>query len=578
MLRIKRKAKLLIRLSILTTLLLVFVQGFAQSFFNADSTEKEMMKFYVAGSYEHAKPLSFQLLLYYQKTENSLKETELLNTIGEMYRASNNYDLSIKYLNRGLIRAKNNQDSLQISRAYNRLSAVYFEKSNLEFAALYADSSDAIANSKPILIHQISNLNLRGAISRLNKNYSSSFGYLQKALELAQENNSLDNVLSAELNIAQLYLVTKKYDEALEHSNKAIAMATENGHTSHLPYAYRIVARSYYSLGDYKKAYDFQSLHYELDSESRNKNTKQRIDLLNASLDTEKKVRENAELKQELANERNKWVLSGLIFIFILALFLFFLLRSQYKNAKILERKQQEIHKQNKELEELAKSKDQLFSILSHDLISPINFLAETLTLVTDEDLSVDEAKPVLKKLQVQTFHIRELTENVLTWARSQMGGSYVNIETANIIAPISASIRHVSAIAEQKGIKINFSDSDKIILANIDLEVVRFVTRNLLMNAIKFTNPNKNIFVSVDVNEKYAIAIFKDEGLGIPKEKIETLFNFKAERSYGTGKELGTGLGLPMCKDLIEKSGGKIELESNLGQGSIFKCYYPKV
>ena len=276
---------------------MVFMTGFAQGVFNADSTEKEMMGFYEAGSYDQAIPLSFQLLFYYQRSENRLKETELLNTIGEMYRASNNYDLSIKYIIRALNKAKNNQDSLQLSRSFNRLSAVYFEKLNLELASLYADSSDLIANLKPILNHQISNLNLRGAIARLNKNYSSSLSYLQRALELGKENQSLDNVISSELNIAQLYLTIKKYDDALLHANDAIVLANENGLASHLPYAYHVIARSYYFLGDYKKAFDFQTLHYDLDSEFRNKNTKHKIDLLNASLDTEKKSKGECGVK-----------------------------------------------------------------------------------------------------------------------------------------------------------------------------------------------------------------------------------------------------------------------------------------
>jgi PAS domain S-box-containing protein len=246
----------------------------------------------------------------------------------------------------------------------------------------------------------------------------------------------------------------------------------------------------------------------------------------------------------------------------------------------ITERKEVEIALVDSEIE-LRKSnaqKDRFFSLLAHDLRSPVgNFLQITeLLKMQYENLERDQIHYFFDNLHALADKTFKLLDNLLMWSRSQLGKLEINAEEINIYNIVQEIAELYSENINFKRIKFkNYIPKDLIV--NADINVIQTLFRNLISNAIKFTNSDGRIVISseleVDKNNKehYLISI-QDTGVGIPEDKIETIFNVDEDyTTVGTNNEKGTGLGLMLCKELIEKSGEKIWLGSQEGKGTTF-------
>jgi len=243
-----------------------------------------------------------------------------------------------------------------------------------------------------------------------------------------------------------------------------------------------------------------------------------------------------------------------------------------------IEAKNIELAQSEAKLKKLNKTKDKLFSIIGHDLRGPIgNFKVLIDLLLTSFDLSNTEAlKNILKEFHNSTNSTYELLENLLTWAKSQQNNIEVSMTFVNIAEIAELSISLLESSASSKKITIhNQIPEGKFIYA--DRNMTMTIIRNLLNNAIKFTEEGKNIYLNLSkVDKKWLIEV-KDEGVGISEENIKVIFDQEQNFStYGTKQEKGSGLGLLLCKEFVEKMGGEIWVESTLGLGSSFKFALP--
>ena len=227
------------------------------------------------------------------------------------------------------------------------------------------------------------------------------------------------------------------------------------------------------------------------------------------------------------------------------------------------------------ELEELNRLKDRLLSIVSHDFRGPLNSLQGTLTLLLRGALTQDEFRLLTQDLVEKLDHTSNLLDNLLNWARSQMQGMkvYPKMVDLKIIADDCVSL--LSPIAEKKLVIIN-SLIDDSIMVHADNEMVKLILRNLLSNSIKFSHPRSRIWLSATMEEGKAVIKVKDEGLGMSNENQHKLFTYENFSTYGTSNEKGMGIGLLLCKDFIERNGGEIWFESELGKGTTFYFNLP--
>lgn len=231
------------------------------------------------------------------------------------------------------------------------------------------------------------------------------------------------------------------------------------------------------------------------------------------------------------------------------------------------------------QLRNLIATKDKFFSIVAHDLRSPFQGLLGMSNILVDEDedLTTEERNQFLKKLDEGLKAQYRLLDDLLAWSRVQRGVIEYNPELNDLAADIQEVIIFFNNSLEKKKLKIEHPFNESLMI-NYDKNIIATVVRNLLSNAIKFSYEGNTIYISATNSSNEIVVSIKDTGFGISKENADKLFKIDSHFSMlGTMKEGGTGLGLILCKELIEKHGGKIWVESELDKGSIFYFSIPK-
>ena len=250
---------------------------------------------------------------------------------------------------------------------------------------------------------------------------------------------------------------------------------------------------------------------------------------------------------------------------------------------KQLEKSYQELQKSERDLRELNATKDKFFSIISHDLKNHLTTLLGFSDMLFRSFHQLDDEKKLkysrLIDYSVKNFY--ELLENLLQWSRSQTGSLQCKPKTIDIGSLIPEIISIYSINALKKKINLTY-ESERDSLAYADKNMVRTILRNLVSNAIKFTDKGGEIRVTASGRDGYVEVSVSDSGVGISDDNINTLFNIdKPHTTRGTAKEKGTGLGLILCKEFVEKNRGKIWAESpapnGSGKGSVFHFTLPK-
>lgn len=237
-----------------------------------------------------------------------------------------------------------------------------------------------------------------------------------------------------------------------------------------------------------------------------------------------------------------------------------------------------EIKLKNQELEKLNSTKDKFFSIIAHDLKSPFNSIVGFSDLLVNQikqnDLeAIDHYAEIIHKSSNQAM---ELLTNLMEWSRSQTDRMAFKPEVCDLFVLINETICILLEVAREKSIEI-ISNVRVGTMVYADKAMLATVLRNLLANAIKFTNPGGWIKLTVQQNTDEIVVSVLDNGIGISASNIEKLFRIDENFSTsGTNKEQGTGLGLILCKEFIEKHGGRIWVESSKGQGSAFRFLLP--
>jgi signal transduction histidine kinase len=245
-----------------------------------------------------------------------------------------------------------------------------------------------------------------------------------------------------------------------------------------------------------------------------------------------------------------------------------------------MERKQAEekLKQVNQELKELNATKDKFFSIVAHDLKNPFTALIGSTELLFENIHQMDTEK--IKKLsQVLNDSAKSgyaILQNLLDWSRSQTGLMKINIEKINLKNLIEENITNHLLISTNKEINIRSDIKDDIFVFT-DRNMINIILRNLLGNAVKFTPRFGKVNVSTIFDGNAVSILVKDTGIGISNDNIDKLFRIDTDyKRPGTANEQGTGLGLKLSKEFVEKLGGKIWVESELGKGCDFKFTLP--
>ncbi len=555
----------------------------------------------------------YQALLLTEKSSEYHKErADIYRNMGESYRAVGVYDKAIEYLKKAEDEFPKFKDSVVLAKTYNRYAAVYFEMATNEL--------DDYFRKLNIEKDSASLLNIYQNVLTYKQKYDLAIKHVNKAIELSKSLNLIETIVSTNNILATLYRNTMQFEEAKKVYSYTIDLVKKNNITSELPLLMHNFAGLFYINKDYKNAlilakesyefsmkYDYKVYQY-LSAGLLNNIYKQmgnfekanyylelfyqtRMEYFKNDLDNAIKINniENeAKKKQqefEYQEKRKKNILITLLVFFgVVLVFVAFLIINNKKIKSMnfnLQNKNQIIEVQKDKLELMNVEKDKFFSIIAHDLKNPLGTFKNLTEMMYDmpEDFTEDERQDFIKLMKDSAGNVYSLLENLLEWSRSQRGKITFNPVEINFYDIVRLTINTLNPTAQTKKISLlNNVEQNLNILA--DPNLLNTVIRNLISNAIKFTPEGGTIEIGaikkpsegLEPSEGSIHIYVKDSGVGMNEETINKLFRIDVNiTSQGTSGEKGTGLGLILCKEFVEKHGGKIWVESELGKGSTF-------
>lgn len=550
-----------------------------------------------------------------------------LFSISQRYKDQANYDIALDYSLQALELRKEGSDESRIASSLISVANIYRHLSDYINAKIFADKAYEITirNNLPLgLVY-----NQYGIIALNQGDYSIAFEYNKKAYEISEKSGNLYG-MGTELNNMSISLRNLgRNDEALQYIFTALRIKREIKDIRYYAPTFVEIGGTYIELGDYNAAerYLDSALFYSTQIGLRDRTLNvysTYVDLFEAKGDNKKALSyyrkytalkdsiyegdfnskiaeyttlydleqhksENELLKkdneiQRLSIGRNKMlrkVLYAAIILSVLGMVYYYFSNQKKKKANaILLKKNEIITQQKDELKELNATKDKFFTIIAHDLKSPFNSIlgfTEILDKSYDKYTDAERKKMIssLTKTSKQSFF---LLQNLLTWAKTQKGGIEISKEKIQLKNLLKRSISSYAGAALFKEVEIN-SEIDDSLSVFVDIETMCTAIGNVVNNGIKYTHRGGEIKFSAKHIAKDVILSINDNGTGMSQKTIDKLFRIEESFSIpGTANEMGTGLGLIICKEFIDKNGGKIWAESEVGVGSTFKIRMPSI
>lgn len=504
------------------------------------------------------------------------------NNLAIAYFTSGKSDEAERALKNALISYEQLKDDISVATVLNNIGELYQKRGNPKAAEQYYQKAYSIALSQKDLHMQSVLMNNFGDTNYNLGKYSRAIYFQGRALKMANDLKDVEGISYSYLALAKAYNKLFNYDSALYCGKRGLELAKANSINYLIKDGLFILKDIHFSSGEFEKSMRYaDSVIFLMDtiySQDKSKLINQsqlqyelgrqqsQIDLLEKESIINNQKLVNAELNKNI-------VYTILAAVVVIASMLFYYWRQrQIQNDKLFH-KNQILDTKNRELKMLNDTKDKLFSIISHDLRSPLSALKNVLDLVDFNLLSPADFAQLSVDVRKNLKNILYTLNNLLEWSYSQIrSGDSITPEVNDLNELIQETIFFYEEVARQKEIDIITNVSD-VALAKADKNHLRFVLRNLLNNAIKFSYPKSEVLIQAVTlpDNRIEIAV-KDHGAGIEDTVRNQLFSPSVRSTKGTAGEQGTGLGLLLCKDFIEKNGGEISVDSEIGKGTTFK------
>ncbi|MBN8670349.1 MAG: tetratricopeptide repeat-containing sensor histidine kinase [Chitinophagales bacterium] len=579
------------------------------------------------GLYSEALIMNDSALNYAERYNQNLQSAKVRSNIANIYYKMGNYTQALDYYLQGLkIQEREKGNKVDIATDLSNIANIYARLSDYKNALSYNSRALAINRAADAKNHIIGNLTTNAIIYNERKLYDSSLIALNEAYTIATQvkNEYLQNLLKG--NMAEAYMkkgdLTKAlalYQESLIVSEKlqdaegvgvckagiGEVLFKQGNTTSAIGYlkdALGIMqqigvkeqardisgklADIYEHSGDFANALTYFKINQSLRDSLSSDEAKNKAEQMVFNYEIEKKQREIEILEKDkalaVAKANNKNILLfaaflGIVLAAIIAMMFFRnAQRERRRQAEILAQKE-EIETQADRLKELNDFKDVTFSVLSHDLRSPVNALTGTMMMLDEKLMTPEEFSMHKNELNNKLQSVSLLLENMLYWAQSRMKGEQkLDIEKLSMKRKALKTIAVLKDAAMQKNITLTHNIPEELI-AYGDANQIDIVFRNLVSNAIKFTPDGGTITISGYTSGNTTQVSFTDTGVGMTDEQLSKLFSeLTLNSTRGTGGEKGTGLGLQLCYEFIKKNGGDIVVSSTPGKGSTFTITLP--
>ena len=490
------------------------------------------------------------------------------------------YDKGIETLRKVCITASENDDKRTLARSYNNIAYSFLALHQLDSASVNAQRAMSISEPAGEKYLTAFAKRVLGDVYSEKKEYKKALEVYNEGVVLAEEDENNFIKASTLHRIGMVHSALGEIDTALKYLLEDAQISRDLGFKDELERAYRNLAELYYKKNDLRRAYRYQSEYLAIHDSLNNQRSSEQIAMMQTRFETEIKQAEielltkDAALKAEEIDHQRVLIYfyAGCLSLFAILVFILVYTNRQTNKAKtLLEEKNSEIEKNTQQLRGLNSTKDKLFSIISHDLRSPVASLRGLMDIVGKSGLSQEEFAELAVSLKDNLDSVYDDLDNLLLWAQTQLNGLHATPEHISVSKIASERIELVKDQAEHKNITLinNISDNTFVYA---DRNHVNLILRNLIANAIKFNRSGGTITLSSRKDNGFFQISVTDSGIGLSIEDIQKLFNAETHFTRpGTNKEKGMGLGLMLSKEFIESNHGKIWVTSELGQGATF-------
>ena len=553
-----------------------------------------MGNFYnIQGKYHEAIEYYQKALILFEKYGWKRSQSIAYQNIGEMYLSMNNHEQAeINYMKCDAIAHEIN-DSLRISDAKLRLGKISVHRGDYDKALEHANiayrylfSLREVGAVKAEILNLLSQIYLEGFDNDLRAEE-----YAREALQIANDLDNPREKSSALGNLAIIYLKRGEWRRAEQTALEALD--TDDSEPANTLALYEILAKAYGMLGNGEKANEYFDKHNALQASWSNKNYQSSLRELEVKYETEKKEHE-IERQQRIISQQNMYrslLVAGIVLCIAFLALLWYMLRLRTRRNLALSERNDALSERAGTLAEMNATKDKFFSIISHDLKNPAVAQRDALQMLVDNAClwDTDALTGYCEKLLKTADGHVELIFNLLNWAKLQT--SRITYTPATIVlSSFLPDISLISKMAENKGIAF-VVDMPKDAIITGDSNMLATVLRNLLTNAVKFTPAGGTVTLQASPNpskgggfpppsgelEGAFIVSVSDTGVGMSREQVEMLRETSLQRTNvaqsraGTAHEQGSGLGLIVCRELLEMHGSELHVESEEGKGSRF-------
>ncbi|WP_299754394.1 tetratricopeptide repeat-containing sensor histidine kinase [uncultured Pontibacter sp.] len=558
----------------------------------------------IYGNYSEASSYYYKSLQIREAIGDSAGLSASYNNIASIFATQGDYIKSIELYTASMEISEAIHDTIAVAHALGNLGNVYQQQKDLDRALDYSLRGIQLFKPEQEASSLISLNNIGFIYSEIGE-WGKALTYHNKALSISRKiGSTLDEAYSLS-GMAKAYMTADKPEMALPYALKNVELLLELNSKDEVKIGAELLNNLYVKLGDYENAHKYLTLQNQYADSVQAAAVKTKLSELEFKYENEKAAQENLLLKaqtnlqQQMIQRRNTAQLfTGALLLLVGALAVVFFMgrRRKHKLNDLLIQKNKDVldhsialtsqkerlasqaellREQKEELEKLNSVKDKLFSVIAHDLKGPLTSLQGLLQLIAKDAVPPDKLKPFMASLEASQQNSLWLLDNLLLWSRMQMRGLTVKPEATELSTLVQQNIRLLGPQANSKNINFAYDIAESHILY-ADKEMANLVLRNLLANAIKFSKTGGSIFIDSQLQDDSVTITVRDTGIGISAEKLALLFSGNSTSSKGTADEKGSGLGLQLCQYFIDRNGGSIWVESELGQGSTFYFKLP--